>query len=450
MTTTMTRLNLLSALRPLALGAALAVGAASFAHAEDPVEIRFAFWGSAFEKKDVEKAIAAFNEAHPDIRVVGQHIPNQGYVEKITAQLAAGDPPDVAYLDQNQAFPWAAEGKILDLKPYLGDEPEKTFLKSTVYRVGDTLLGTGLATGVILTYYNKDLFDAAGVPYPPAKASEAWDWDTFVANAKKLTKDRNGKTADQEGFDPNAIDTYGVSFPTWWGGYLPFIFSNGGKFASDDGTKLLLDQPEAVEALQKLQDLIYVHHVAPTPTQAHNLPTADILLQSKKVAIGIDGMWKVTDFANLRFNWGVGVLPKLKEPATVVVSVPKVIFAATKHPKEAFEFYSYISDPTKVDLFKAGLWAPHEKEYFTDPAKIASWIDGQPGVYPPEARDAIVDYELNHTPYQPPVYWLKNVNRITDEAVTPAIDQIWNGTKSAKDATAEAVKNAAPLLQGRW
>jgi multiple sugar transport system substrate-binding protein len=319
-----------------------------------------------------------------------------------------------------------------------------------VYRAGKTLIGTGLATGVILTYYNKDIFDAAGVPYPPAKASEAWSWDQFVGYAKKLTKDRNGKTADQAGFDPTAIDTYGISFPTWWGGYLPFIYSNGGRFASEDGKTLLLNQPAAVEALQKLQDLIYKDHVAPTPTQSHNLPTADILLQSKKVAMGIDGMWKVTDFANLRFNWGVGVLPKLKEPVTVVVSVPKVIFAATKHPKEAFEFYSYISDPTKVALFKEGLWAPHEKEYFTDPAKIASWLTAQKGVYPPESIDAIVEYELNHTPNQPPVYWLKNINRITDEAVTPAIDQLWNGTKTAQEATDEAVKNGAPLMQGRW
>ena len=51
------------------------------------------------------------------------------------------------------------------------------------------------------------------------------------------------------------IDVFGVSFPSWWGGYLPMIYSNGGQLASDDGQRLMLNGPEAVEALQALQVL---------------------------------------------------------------------------------------------------------------------------------------------------------------------------------------------------
>jgi multiple sugar transport system substrate-binding protein len=70
----------------------------------EPVHLRFTFWGSAFEKKDITAAIDTFNATHPGIKVEGQHIPNAGYVEKISTQLAAGDPPDIAYLDETQAF----------------------------------------------------------------------------------------------------------------------------------------------------------------------------------------------------------------------------------------------------------------------------------------------------------------------------------------------------------
>jgi len=441
--------------RSLAVGlvAALALpgGALAAETCDSPVPLRFTYWGSAFEKKDITAAVDAFNASHPCIKVEGQHIPNAGYVEKITTELASGEPPDIAYLDETQAFPWAAEGKLLDLTPYFNGQPDRTFVKNIVYRAGDHLIGTGLATGVILTYYNKELFDKAGVPYPPAKADEAWSWDEFLANAKKLTKDRAGRDAADPAFDPTQIATYGIAIsPHWWGYYLPFIYSAGGKFASDDGKQLLLDQPASVDALQKIQDLFYKWHVAPTPTQAKNLPTADILMQSKKVAMAIDGMWKVTDFANLRFKWGIGVLPKIKEPTTVVISVPKVIFAATKHPKEAFEFYNFLADPNKVALFKEGLWAPLDLVYYTDPAKEAEWLTAQPGVYPTEAKDAIVDYELHHAPYQPPEYWLKNINRISDEAVTPALDQVWDGRLTAQQGADLAVKTAAPLLQGRW
>jgi hypothetical protein len=83
-------------------------------------------------------------------------------------------------------------------------------------------------------------------------------------------------------------------------------------------------------------------------------------------------------------------------------------------------------------LFKEGLWAPLDLVYFTDPAKGAEWLTAQPGVYPAEAKDAIVDYEFNHSPYQPPGYWLKNINRISEEAVNPALDQVWEGRLTAQ------------------
>ena len=69
------------------------------------MSLRFTYWGSAFEKKDITSAINLFNASHPCITVRGQYIPNAGYVEKITTQLASGEPPDIAYLDENQAFP---------------------------------------------------------------------------------------------------------------------------------------------------------------------------------------------------------------------------------------------------------------------------------------------------------------------------------------------------------
>ena len=429
------------------------VHAQSSSDCTEPAELVFTLWGSPFEKQAILDATDAFNESHPCIHVRAQHIPNGSYAEKITTMLAAGEPPDVAYLGENQAFPWAQEGKILDLTKYFAAEPaDQSLLASTYYHFDDgkKLMGTGLATGIILLYYNKDIFEAAGVDAPPSKAEDAWTWDEFVQVAKKLTKDRNGNDATSPDFDPGNIDTYGIAFPQWWGGYLPFILSNGGKIVNDEGTEMMLNQPEAVEALQKMQDLIYVDHVAPTPAQSQTLPSADVMMQSRKVAMSIDGMWKVVDFSNLGLNWGMAVLPKLKEPQTFVLSTPKVIFSSTKHPDEAFEFYKYISDPAQVALFKEGLWSPLEKRYFTDPAKTADWLEGDPGVYPPEAKSVLVDYTLNDASYQPPAYWLKNAGQIFSEAIDPAMDLLWTGKVTAQEAADQAVKNATPLLQGRW
>ncbi len=414
-------------------------------------ELTFTYWGSPFEREAVERMLKSFNDAHPNIQVRGQHIPD-AYVEKISTMISGGTPPDVGYLGEAQALQWAQEGILQDLSAYFKEDPEASSrLPATYYNYdGDKTIGTNTAAETIIMYYNKDLFDAAGLAYPPSKASEAWTWDEFVEIAKQLTVDRNGNNATSPDFNPEQIETYGISFPTWWGGYTPLIYSNSGKLVSDDGMEFLLNSPEAVEVLQDMQDLIYVHHVAPTPAQSESLPSADIMMQSRKVAMSIDGHWKVLDYSNLGFNWGMAVLPYYDEPTTILLGAPTVIFAGTEHPDEAFEFYKFHNDPSQVDLYAKGLWMPLQLSYYTDPAKTAEWLDAIPGVYPPEARDVLIDYTLNNTPYQPIQYWLKNANQIFSEAIDPAMSAIWANEMTAQEAMDQAAANAASMMQGRW
>ncbi|MCA9838903.1 MAG: sugar ABC transporter substrate-binding protein [Trueperaceae bacterium] len=414
-------------------------------------ELTFTFWGSPFEKDAVERMIKSFNESHPNIKVRAQHIPD-GYEEKISTMVAGGTPPDVGYLNEGMALQWAKEGILQDLTPYFKEDPEASNrLPAAYYNYdGDKTIGTNTAAETIILYYNKDLFDAAGVSYPPSKAAEAWTWDDFVEAAKKLTVDRNGNNATSPDFNPEQIETYGISFPTWWGGYTPLIYSNGGSIASDDGTEFQMNSPEAVEVLQNMQDLIYVHHVAPTPAQSESLPSADIMMQSRKVAMSIDGHWKVLDYSQLGFNWGIGVLPYYDEPTTILLGAPSVIFSGTKHPEEAFEFYKFHNDPSQVDLYAKGLWMPLQLSYYTDPDKTAEWLDAIEGVYPPEARDVLIDYTLNNTPTQPVFYWLKNAGQIFSEAIDPAMTALWANEMTAQEAMDQAAENAAPLMQGRW
>ena len=422
------------------------------AAAGQPVELTFTFWGSAFEREAVEQMIQSFNDSHPGIQVRGQHIPD-AYQEKISTMVAGGTPPDLGYLNEQQAFLWAEEGVILDLTPHFKADPEASNrLAASYYNYDDgaRTIGTNTAAETMILYYNKSMFDEAGLPYPPSQPGQAWTWSEFVAVARQLTVDRSGNSADSDAFDPENIDVFGISFPTWWGGYLPMIYSNGGQLASDDGTELLLNRPAAVEALQAIQDLIYVHHVAPTPAQSEALPSASVMMQSGKVAMAVNGHWAILDYSQLGFDWGIGVLPYHQEPATILLGSPTVIYAATEHPDEAFTFYKFHNDPTQVDLYAKGLWMPLQLEYYTNPAKTAEWLDAIPGVYPPEARGVLIDYTLNHTPRQPPAYWLKNANQIFSEAINPAISKLWTGTVSAQEAMDQAVRDAAPLMQGRW
>jgi len=62
----------------------------------------------------------------------------------------------------------------------------------------------------------------------------------------------------------------------------------------------------------------------------------------------------------------------------------------------------------------------------------------------------IVDYSLHHAAPPPPQYWLRNIDRIMNEAITPAMDQLWSGKIDAQAAADQAAEKMKPLLQGRW
>ena len=415
-----------------------------------PVELVFAYWGSPFERQAVKKVLQQFSQQHPNIRVRAQHIPGSNYTTKLATMVAAGTAPDIAYIPDPMISKWASAGWLMDLSDYFENDSEaSTRMPQIYYKLQDKIIGTSAAIETIILYYNKQVFDRANLPYPPATAEEAWSWQEFVAICQKLTTDRNGYDAANPNFDAEHITTYGVAFPQAELFTLPFIYSNGGQVASDDGQKLLLNQPAAVEALQQMQDLIYRYHVAPTPSTLQSMPSSSFMLQTGKVAMDITGHWQILDLNQMGFDWGMGVLPYFKRPTTVITGSPLGIFTSSKHPEEAFQLFKALGNTVSNDLFGNGLWMPLHVEDYTDPAKISQWLNSQPGVYPAEARSVLIDYTINHTSRQIPFYWLRNYGQIVDEAITPALSLMWAGEADAQQAMDQAVKDGQKLLQGR-
>jgi len=115
--------------------------------------------------------------------------------EKLYAMMAAGQAPDIFYTNTTVRDRLAAEGHLLDMREVSQDDPfldrlwpqvveEGTAVDGGLYSIGNWSFTAGI-------YYNKDLFDAAGAPYPDT----AWTWDDMVSVARALTKDedRDGK-----------------------------------------------------------------------------------------------------------------------------------------------------------------------------------------------------------------------------------------------------------------
>ncbi|HZC25896.1 MAG TPA: extracellular solute-binding protein [Actinopolymorphaceae bacterium] len=411
------------------------------------VELQFMFWGSSYEQKAIGEMLKQFGQHHKGVTAKPIYVPGD-YETKVNTLVASGRTPDVAYMGGAMGYRLAEEGKLVNLYPYFKKYPDLADrLSGTYFWYGkDKTFGTQTANEVMLTWYNKQVLGDAGVEEPPADASKAWSWDTMVENAYKLTHDQSGKRPDQAGFNPKQVRQFGVSTSVQ---YIPawecFLRSNGTDFADKAGTKCLLDTPPAIEVFQNLQDLMYKHRVAPTPVQlGNNAPATNVQLQTKRIAMVIDGQWILLDMAQSHLDFGIGVLPSYHQPSTTAVGGASVVFSSTKHLDDALDLYMFHNDPKYVELFKNGLWMPMEKKYYLDPRSVDSWTKND--VHPPEYDTAVVDYTVKYatTSFG---QRLKNMDKIS-EVLTPALQQIEGGKHSAKEVLTTVTPKIDKLLQG--
>jgi len=166
-----------------------------------PVEITFTMWGAPEELAVWQAVVDDFHKANPNITVKVDVSDWDSYWTKLNTLIAGGTPPDVFAMDAPLFMDWQNRGALLNLQPYIDADP--AFLSGiypqtlSAYKTADGYYGLPRDFQTIVLFYNKDMFDAAGVEYPTSD----WTYDDMLAAAKKLTldKDNDGK-----------IDQYGI------------------------------------------------------------------------------------------------------------------------------------------------------------------------------------------------------------------------------------------------
>ncbi|MFB9324733.1 ABC transporter substrate-binding protein [Paenibacillus aurantiacus] len=412
------------------------------------VTLKFTYWGSIEEKRAIERALTEFTEAYPWIAVEPVHFPNSDYNTKMMAMSASNEDPDLAYMTTELGEMFSRENKFLNLFDFLAEDEERKkddFLDYIWYKSAeDYAWGVSTAAECFGLYYRKDLLEQAGVQAPSPSAEQAWNWDQLIDAAKKLTLDNQGRNAYDPDFDNNHIARYGIMFETWSDPLNNFIFSNGGDWVSPDQKRFALQSPEAAEAIQRLADLINVHHVAPSPYESKSLPAMSMALQAGLAAMIVDGQWINLDLGKAKVDFDIGVLPKLKKSVTVGLSGATVIFRSSDHPKEAWLLYKWLSDPSKsLSLYSDGLWMPVLKKWYTDPALVGKWVHANPAAHPPGFKEAMMKQLLNNG--MPSVgYYLQNQMEIFPE-VTQGLLPVWQGEKKAETALQEIADKVSVL-----
>jgi multiple sugar transport system substrate-binding protein len=350
---------------PASPGASSAASPA--AYSGPPATIKYSIWGDPQEITS-QKAIAdAFHAANPNITVDVDVSDWDAYWDKVQTGIAGGAAPDVFAMD-GPLFPdYQSRDVLLDLKPMI-DRDGYDLTQLADQGVADFTTADGGQYGLprdlntIVLYYNKDMFDKAGIPYP----DDTWDWAKLRDVAKQLTKDDNGDgKVDQWGFYTETTDMEND--------WLSLVWQNGGDVLAPDGKSTVLDTDQAAGGIQFLQDLIWKDKVMPDP--AISAETGDAFEQGQ-AAMEANGSWLVPTHTAAGINFGVAPLPA--GPAgrfTSVNPTGAVVYKGSKNPDAAWAFAQYLASPAaQQQLMQLKASLPVNKEVLAGP--YASSFDG--------------------------------------------------------------------------
>lgn len=429
-------------------GVAPATGDSAAAPASEAVEVTFMGWGATEEDEGVKSAIKQFESEQDAVKVTWLHTPEQ-YLDKLVTNIAAGTPPDTAFVGAEAYGTFVNQGLLMDITDnvksdsLLGaadyfiqpQEEQRCAKDGKWYGIGSCWVAPHI-------YYNADIFAEEGIEPPSNDPDQAWTWDKFLEVAMALTKDANGKHPTDADFDPENIERWGVDWPTWWFPLYAAILNNGGDWLDENG-HLIIDQPAATEAIQNIADLVLKHHVKPDSAAMQALGMSNSqMLENGRLAMAIDGSWALSWMYKIKPKLGTAVLPRMggDQPATGMTAHLHSAFASTKHPSESWEWVRFLSTPFYQTQFcKIGLWLPSQTALMTEEG-LATWITE--GVHPEGYVDIATKYAKNygHSLYQP-AGWPE-----ATQVLQPGWDKIWIGDATAEQAMTELVPAANKIF----
>jgi len=303
-------------------------GSSEAAPAGETVTLRMQNWFNEQDMPTWQIGLDKIKELYPNIETQLEYNDYGETAVRIMALAAAGDLPDVIMASNEHTPILACSELLLDLNPFIEREPEVNpddFAAgvSQGFHMWDHWWGFPYDHSTYGIYYNKQMFDDAGVAYPPSEGETPWTVEEFVEAAKQLTKPDGSQ----------------------WGALLPtsqyfdscFIYSAGGRNFDDDLRNCIIDSPETAAGLQVVVDFMHTHKIAPTPAEMAG--AAVDYFSSGLAAMHLDGQWALQGKnATVDFPFDIAYLPIIKEKRGVTGGSGFCISASTQHPEEAWNW----------------------------------------------------------------------------------------------------------------
>jgi len=249
--------------------------------------------------------------------------------------MVAGNPADVLFINYRRYAAFANTGVLEPLGPYL--EKSKLIKQADFYPEAmkpyywnNELMCIPQNISSLVVYYNKDLFDQAGVTYP----AQAWTWDDFLSAAQALTKD-----LDNDG----SIDQFGSGLEPSLIRMAPFIWQAGGELVDDetDPYTLMLDTDPAFDAADFVFNLQTKYHVVPNAEQEASEESESRFINGTLAMYFNSRRGVPTYRESAKFDWDVAPLPQNKTQATVLHADAYCLPSASKVKEAAWTFIEY-------------------------------------------------------------------------------------------------------------
>jgi multiple sugar transport system substrate-binding protein len=338
MTHSMARRRLLAAAATPLL-AACAGGASDGVGADGKVTVELWHGQNDTGRKAVQGLVAEFNRTHPRIRVdsAGGGVLADAMLQKVTAALASGSYPDIAYIFGSDLAGVARSPRVVDLTSALrgGPPPWKAFWAPV--RDAVTVNGKVRASPAVLdslaVVYNKKLFRQAGVPFPKA----GWTWEEFTDTARRLTDPGHG--------------VFGTGWPgtgdedTVWR-LWPMIWDLGGEVVAPDGKGIgFTDQ--GARALETLARLTRDKSVYIDPKTGSEQMYQVFL--GGRMAMVATGPWQLPDVISAKIDYDVVPLPTYSgRPVTISGPDTWTVFDnGSARSRAAVEFVHWMAQPAQ-------------------------------------------------------------------------------------------------------
>jgi multiple sugar transport system substrate-binding protein len=398
--------------------------------------------GSDPDSMDALNALAEeYNSTHTDTQIEFTFSTWEEHASKFSTLVAGDLAPDLA-------FPIGIQGlaefndEWIDISPYIEADDYDT---SDYYGPAVELLSAadqtvGLPIGVYpsVLFYNEDLFDKAGMDYPPsAYGDSSWTYDKVTEMAKALTLDANGNSADSPDFDSSQIDEWG------WGGFCGPFRTVPGKFGTSplgmdaEYKTAEMDTGGYLEGMEFNSDNIWNLHIQPTGEEVDSsFGGADNPFEGGHVGMWECFSWMAYAFPTFQnFNWNAA--PVAAGPHGDVVSPTNAdTFAISKHsenPEQAWEVAKWLMEPEQLGRLCNIFGCIPARKSLAD-----GWLQGMSEQYPQVDFQVFLD-SIEYMDASPNnESWVPNYQKVWD-ATEAALNRVVSGEETDAQAVVDAL-----------